>query len=345
MSLKISVYSSSRSRDSSTPVTQPLVTKATTSDEQECTTFGASNSNHRRAFFKSAMTLLPLPVAASKVSATSTGSLTTEAPFTTTTPLPLSPLPPSPLLAPLPSKVENTDLTLLLPQFQTVNDVPDDYFTNQKYIYAFVERIIDGDTMRVRHVPGFALQRQVPEPLQTRGIANATLSVRVYGVDTPEIGKNKRQTSQAFAEEAKQFTTDLVYHKMVKITFLKKDQYNRAVACIETVPSLLTTFIPGAGNKDLSIELAREGLAELYTGGGAVYYNRKAELEAAIQDAQRLKKGQWSLSPEERQSAAAKKREMREQQRLEAAGAIPVATRTRGGNVLESAMTGLELAA
>jgi len=157
------------------------------------------------------------------------------------------------------------------PQFNTVDDVPSDYFDSHKSIYAFVERIIDGDTIRVRHVPFYGIRRKTPQPLQQRGIASDTLSIRVYGVDTPEIGKNKRQTSQPYGEEAKQFTTNLVYHKMVKITFLRKDQYGRAVAGVETVGGGLLRWLPGFGPKDLSMELATAGLAELYTGGGAEY--------------------------------------------------------------------------
>lgn len=159
----------------------------------------------------------------------------------------------------------------LIPQFSTADDVPSDYFSDNRYIYGFVERIIDGDTIRVRHVPGYGLRRQSTQPLQQRGIAKDTLSIRVYGIDTPEIGKNKRQVSQPFSEEAKSFTSKLVYNKMVKVTFLRKDQYSRAVASVETVPPRFLSWIPGFGPKDLSLELAKAGLAELYTGGGAQY--------------------------------------------------------------------------
>lgn len=163
-------------------------------------------------------------------------------------------------------------------QFQTVDDVPRNYFDTHQSIYALVERVIDGDTLRVRHIPGYRpwwFRSQTPQPLQKRGIADETLSIRIYGVDCPEIGKNKRETSQPFAEQAKDFTSDLVLHQMVKITFLRRDQYRRAVAVVETVPSspsaLFCSWIPGRAPKDLSVELARRGLAELYTGGGAEY--------------------------------------------------------------------------
>ena len=158
-------------------------------------------------------------------------------------------------------------------RFETVGMIPRSYFDEHRSIYALTERILDGDTLRVRHVPGYSLTNQAPEPLTQRGIAQDTLVIRLYGVDCPEIAKSKNQTSQPFANEAKQYTSDLVYHQMVKITLLQKDRYGRAISMVETLPSagLLLSSIPGLGPKDLSIELARLGLAELYTGGGAEY--------------------------------------------------------------------------
>lgn len=160
----------------------------------------------------------------------------------------------------------------IIPQFDTVDDVPKEYFQQNKYIYAFVERIIDGDTIRVRHLPAYRFRLLGnPQPLQQRGIAQDTLSIRIYGVDTPELAK-KGQPSQPYAEEAKHFTSSLVYHRVVKITFLRKDQYRRAVCSVQTLGSgFLCSWIPFLGPKDLSVELASAGLAELYTGGGAEY--------------------------------------------------------------------------
>ena len=126
-----------------------------------------------------------------------------------------------------------------------------------------------------------------------------------------ETGKNKRKTSQPYGKEAEAFTTDLVYHKMVKITFLRKDQYKRAVSQVETVEEgIVSALLPGYGPKDLSLELARAGLAELYTGGGAEYSGKRDELEKAIAMAKKEQKGIWSL--ENRVSAADYKRADRE---------------------------------
>ena len=64
---------------------------------------------------------------------------------------------------------------------------------------------------------------------------------------------------------------------MVKITLLNRDQYDSAIAVVETVPkgsARLTAGISVAGQRDVSIELARQGFAELYTGRRADYFVR-----------------------------------------------------------------------
>lgn len=64
--------------------------------------------------------------------------------------------------------------------------IPKSYFEENQTIYAFTERVIDGDTIRVRHIPGYAVRllgrRKLTTPLpKKRGIADETLSIRVYG--------------------------------------------------------------------------------------------------------------------------------------------------------------------
>ena len=159
-------------------------------------------------------------------------------------------------------------------KFETVDMIPKSYFDEHRSLYGLTERVLDGDTIRVSHVPDFALTRQAPPPLQKRGLADETLKIRFYGVDCPEIAKTKNQVTQAFGDEAKQFTTDSTYHKMVQITLLRRDRYGRAIAVVETLPSpgFLATGV--GGPKDMTVELARQGLAELYEGGGAEYYVR-----------------------------------------------------------------------
>lgn len=104
---------------------------------------------------------------------------------------------------------------------------------------------------------------------------NTTIVIRLYGIDAPETAKTKAETSQPFGEDATQFTKNLTYHKIVAVKLLRKDRYNRIVGEVDTFTGASNSiFVPmpaSAGVKDLSLELARKGLATMYTGGGAEY--------------------------------------------------------------------------
>ncbi len=97
-----------------------------------------------------------------------------------------------------------------------------------------------------------------------------TIKVRLFGVDCPE--KN-----QAYGQRAKQFTSDLVFGKNVRLIAHNTDRYGRTVG---------TIILPDGRN--LNEELVREGFAWHYKA----YSNdtRLANLEA---DARRFKRGLW----------------------------------------------------
>lgn len=162
-------------------------------------------------------------------------------------------------------------------KFETCGMVPKAYFDEQRSVYGLVERVIDGDTIRVRHLPLYSwrLWAKHPKPLQQRGIADETMSIRLYAIDCPELAKRGHK-AQSGSAEAKQFVKDRVEHCVVRITFLRRDQYARAVAVVELLPRFGAWFkwIPYLGRRDLSMLLAKSGHAELYTGGGAEYWVR-----------------------------------------------------------------------
>jgi len=164
--------------------------------------------------------------------------------------------------------------------------IPKSAFQNHDVLYGFVERVIDGDTIRVRHLPLYSARwwGRRPEPLAQRGISQDTLLIRLYGVDCPELKKGRNQPGQPFAEEAKEFTSQTTLHTVVKITLLRKDQYARAVAAVECLPrgGVCLKWVPGMGCRDLSVLLAKEGLAELYTSGGAEYWVRRSSFYAFL---------------------------------------------------------------
>ena len=194
-----------------------------------------------------------------------------------------------------------------------MDDIPKDYFLNRKIIYGRVVRVIDGDTIRVRHCRSRWLGCPPDDPTVKR-IYDTTLAIRIYGVDCPELQKRKDQPpSQPFAQEATDLTSHLVADQMVCIKLLRKDQYNRAVAVVLTPRRLVT--IPPLSRKDLSMELLQHGYATLYVGGGAEYNNNREVLERKQDIAKKQRRGIWSLG-DQMISPADYKRQQKQKQQL-----------------------------
>ena len=97
------------------------------------------------------------------------------------------------------------------------------------------------------------------------------VTVRLFGVDTPE--KN-----QAFGQKAKQFTSDMVFGKQVRLIVHNKDRYGRTVG---------TIILPDGRN--LNEELVRNGFAWHYKA-----YSKDVNLANAEADARRFKRGLWA---------------------------------------------------
>lgn len=124
-------------------------------------------------------------------------------------------------------------------------------------VQAFEGKVIsiaDGDTISVLH-------NGVPE------------KIRLNGIDCPE--KN-----QAFGNNAKQFTGDMVFGKIVTIKEYAKDKYGRTIGDV---------FLPDG--KNLNKELVIAGFAWWYR-----QYSNDRELEELEQEAKLSQRGLWSDS-------------------------------------------------
>lgn len=190
------------------------------------------------------------------------------------------------------SAIFSNSLSFLLTQFDTVNDIPDSYFKNREQVFGRVVRVIDGDTLRVLHCPTKFFCPKLDK--NERRIYDKTLSIRLYGIDAPELQKRKSDApSQPFAEESKDLISSLVLDKKVSVKLLRRDQYGRAVANVRTSRTLKS--FPPLIKKDLSVELTKRGLATLYTGGGAEYDGNRQNLESLQRRAEKYKRGVFSL--------------------------------------------------
>ena len=97
------------------------------------------------------------------------------------------------------------------------------------------------------------------------------VTVRLYGVDAPE--KN-----QAYGQRARQFTSDLVFGKQVRLIVNNKDRYGRTVG----------TVILQNG-RSLNEALVKDGFAWHYKA-----YSKDKNLANAEADARRFKRGLWA---------------------------------------------------
>ncbi|MBF0614257.1 MAG: thermonuclease family protein [Magnetococcales bacterium] len=87
-----------------------------------------------------------------------------------------------------------------------------------------VERVLDGDTLRVERAKGVE-------------------KIRLAGVDTPEHG-------QPFAEEARTYAVRLVEKRLVWVREKERDRFGRLVA-----------WVTPEGGEELGLSLVRAGLA------------------------------------------------------------------------------------
>jgi len=115
----------------------------------------------------------------------------------------------------------------------------------------FVKRVIDGDTI----------------------VIDEDISVRLLGINSPERG-------EVYYNEAKEFLENLVLNKTVKLKYGKDkyDKYHRVLAYV---------FV---GNKNVNLELVKDGLANYYFPAGKdTYYNEfKSEWENCIESDKNL---------------------------------------------------------
>lgn len=177
-------------------------------------------------------------------------------------------------------------------RFTSGHAVPQSLINGDHWLRGRVVSVSDGDTFRLRHAPTLfhSTHRLSDEKLST-----STIPVRICTIDTPETAKFGK-AGQPYGDEAKQFLTDLILDKTVKIRLLDRDQYGRVVAEVYRWPNIYP-----------DVRLLQAGLAEVYEGSGAVYGRLGKQAYMRLQEAARQRKvGIWSLG-EKRETASAYK--------------------------------------
>jgi len=80
------------------------------------------------------------------------------------------------------------------------------------------------------------------------------MKIRLVGIDAPETSKKKNQPGQPFSKKSNSYLADLVLNKSVEVKSYGTDRYGRTLGVV---------FV---GGKNVNLEIAKAGMAEVYRG-------------------------------------------------------------------------------
>lgn len=167
-----------------------------------------------------------------------------------------------------------------LRRIPTVSQLPPSYITTHQNLFGTAVSVGDADNFRLFHTPGgrllgWGIFRTIPSGRKELSKAG-TIHVRLAGVDAPE-GAHFGNKAQPYAEEAQTWLTDYVLGKRVRVKLLARDRYERVVCSVKVWR--------WGFRRDVSLEMAKAGWAELYDNAGAEYGGLERELRGAVETA------------------------------------------------------------
>jgi endonuclease YncB( thermonuclease family) len=181
-----------------------------------------------------------------------------------------------------------------LVRYRVENDIPRRLLKGKTTLHGYVMRVTDGDGLRFYHQPW--IRRVMFPKMQTmRKISDQTINVRLSGIDAPETA-HFGNPAQAYGNEAKQWLKDLAEQRHASLRIHSIDQYKRVLGSVHVKHSNPLLRVLGLGRKNLSLELAKNGYAVVYTGVGAEYGGQLAALKAAERAAKTRRSGMWKTT-------------------------------------------------
>jgi micrococcal nuclease len=126
-----------------------------------------------------------------------------------------------------------------------------------------VSRVVDGDTIIVKK-------------------GDIKLTIRLVGIDAPEISHGKHEPGQPFSQQSTKHLAGLVLNKPVDIKSHGPDRYGRTLGEV---------FLDG---NNINLEMVKSGLAEVYRGTPAKGQNMEPYWKAE-EEARKAGKGMWVL--------------------------------------------------
>lgn len=180
-------------------------------------------------------------------------------------------------------------------RYPTENDVPGRVVRGGKRLHGYIMKANDGDGVRFYHQPW--LRRVINPGMRARKfrkLSDITIKVRIAAVDAPEM-RHGSTPGQPYGKEALLFLRSISERQWARLTPHRYDQYGRIVGTVEVKNSNRLLRMLGVGRKNVSMELAKEGLAVVYKGQNACYGPPgKAAFDRAVVVATKAKKGLWS---------------------------------------------------
>ena len=195
-----------------------------------------------------------------------------------------------------------------LRRIPTVSQLPPSYIANHQSLFGTAVSVGDADNFRLFHTPGgraLGWGWLRPVPTGRKDLAKAgTIHVRLAGVDAPE-GAHFGNQAQPYAEEAQAWLTNYVLHRRVRVQLLARDRYERVVCSVK--------IWRWGWRRDVSLEMAKAGWAELYDNAGAEYGGLERQMKNAVETAKlysamsrtncrRQRRGMWAQDMKKYQS-------------------------------------------
>jgi endonuclease YncB( thermonuclease family) len=167
-----------------------------------------------------------------------------------------------------------------LRRIPTVAQLPPSAIASHQTLFGKAVSVGDADNFRFFHTPGGRLLGWGwlrPVPISRKDISKqGTIHIRLAGIDAPE-GAHFGNAAQPYAVEAQAWLTNYVLGKRVRVTLLSRDRYERVVCSVK--------IWKWGIRRDVSLEMAKAGWAEVYDNSGAEYGGLERELRKAVERA------------------------------------------------------------
>lgn len=171
-------------------------------------------------------------------------------------------------------------------RIRTAADIPRRMIGTGRSFTGWVSRVGDGDGLRVRHSPLLRMPFRARRAA-SKAKASETVSIRLAGVDAPECA-HFGMPGQAYGNDAKKWLDRYTRGRRVRVVVHAVDQYNRALASVFRTRGILPFRA-----KNVSVELAKAGYATVYEGSNAQFGKARRQIERAVAQAQKRRRGMW----------------------------------------------------